>query len=118
AVCQSNQTLTTWNNTGPQGPKGDTGPAGPTGAIGPAGPTGPAGGLSSFDSLNGLPCNVSTPAAGVIALAYNAGSGGTVSLTCAPTQLYTLTVNAPSIGGAVTSTPDGINCGSTCSKAF
>jgi Collagen triple helix repeat (20 copies) len=62
--CLNNDTVISWNQTGPagaagpqgpkgdpgpagpQGPKGDTGPAGPAGAIGPAGPkgdTGPAG---------------------------------------------------------------------------
>ena len=38
------ETAITWNQTGPQGPKGDTGsqgPAGPQGSQGPQGPQGP-----------------------------------------------------------------------------
>jgi hypothetical protein len=51
-MCQTGQTLITWNQAGPagpQGPKGDTGaagvpgPQGPQGAAGPPGPQGPAG---------------------------------------------------------------------------
>ena len=47
--CSRDETLISWNQTGPegpQGPQGETGPqgpAGPQGAEGPAGPTGPAG---------------------------------------------------------------------------
>lgn len=104
---------------GPTGPAGPQGPAGPTGLQGPAGPAGPPGpGLTSFDGLVGLPCNVGTPGAGVIALSYNAASGGSVSLVCTPTQLYTLTVTRPTANGTVTSTPSGITCGSVCSKSF
>lgn len=48
-TCKSDETLLTWNQsgpvgaTGPMGPVGPTGPAGATGPAGPAGATGPAG---------------------------------------------------------------------------
>jgi hypothetical protein len=160
ALCQTNQTLITWNQAGPagpagpagiagpagaQGPKGDAGPAGstgpagatgpqgpagsigatgpqgpagPAGPVGATGPAGPAGSLTSFDALNGLPCNTSSAGAGVIAISYIAASSGLVALTCTPTQLYTLTVTTTQIGGAITSTPSGISCGTTCSRSF
>lgn len=145
ALCQTNQTLVTWNEAGPPGPqgqKGDTGaagatgpagPQGPAGAVGPAGPQGPAGAtgpagpqgpsgqggaLASFDSLSGLPCNTQSSGAGTISMTYNAASGGTVSLTCAPTQLFTLSISSSPTGGTITSTPSGISCGTTCSRSF
>ena len=51
-TCGRDETLLSWNQTGPQGPQGPqgvpgpqgpAGPAGPIGATGPAGPEGPAG---------------------------------------------------------------------------
>lgn len=41
--CSSNETLLSWNQTGPQGPQGIQGPAGPQGEPGPQGPQGPEG---------------------------------------------------------------------------
>lgn len=43
STCGQGQSLLTWNQTGPQGPKGDTGPQGPTGNTGPQGPMGNTG---------------------------------------------------------------------------
>src|SRR5215204_7418508 len=41
--CAENETLLSWNQTGPQGPAGPQGPQGEQGAAGPAGPAGPVG---------------------------------------------------------------------------
>jgi hypothetical protein len=108
---------------GPAGPQGDPGPAGPQGDPGPAGAQGdpgPAGsGISSFDELTGLPCNVGNSGEGVIDISYAAASGGTVTLTCSPTTLHELTVTKAGSGtGVVTSNPAGINCGSDCSNEY
>jgi hypothetical protein len=43
SACEQGQNLLTWNQAGPQGPKGDTGPQGPAGATGPQGPKGDPG---------------------------------------------------------------------------
>ena len=45
SACHNNETLVTWNITGPTGPAG---PAGPTGPTGPAGPPGPSSGGPPF----------------------------------------------------------------------
>jgi hypothetical protein len=99
-----------WNQTGPQGP------AGAAGVAGPAGPQGPAGqGITNFDSLRGMACNVGTPQAGTISISYV--SGGQVAISCNSSTLETLSVttNGP---GTVTSNPPGINCGSSCSSQY
>jgi hypothetical protein len=93
------------------GPKGDRGDVGPTG---PAGAPGVGSGLSSFDAVNGLPCNAGAHA-GTISTTY-AGSGA-VSLTCTPSTLYTLTVTTSGAGSG-TVTGSGISCPSTCAKDF
>jgi hypothetical protein len=105
--------------TGPQGPAGATGPQGPAGATGPQGPAGP----SSLDDLNGTACNTGSSNPGALTVTY--GAQGSVTLTCTPTQLYTLTVSIASGDGAdsITSSPAGIDCGpsvadSTCSAQF
>jgi Collagen triple helix repeat (20 copies) len=41
--CLRNDTVISWNQTGPPGPAGAAGPAGPAGQSGPAGPQGPKG---------------------------------------------------------------------------
>ncbi len=138
--CPSGTTAVTWNQQGPQGPaggtgpagpagpagpKGDTGSAGPTGAAGPPGATGPAGpaGTSSLDALAGTACNAGSPDQGVLKVSY--GNQGSVSITCVPTQLYTLTVSVTSGDGndSIVSDPAGIDCGpsvanSVCSAQF
>jgi hypothetical protein len=43
AQCKSGEAALTWNQAGPQGPKGDPGPQGPKGDTGPQGPQGPKG---------------------------------------------------------------------------
>jgi hypothetical protein len=43
STCGQGQRLVTWNQAGPQGPKGDTGPQGPAGSTGPQGPKGDPG---------------------------------------------------------------------------
>jgi hypothetical protein len=95
ASCPKGTTAISWNqqgsagpagSAGAAGPQGDTGAPGPAGPAGPAGPQGPAGaGLSSFDSVSGLPCTV-VGVAGKIALSYD--SSQTASLTCQVKQDY------------------------------
>src|SRR6267378_7068751 len=50
------ETPVSWNQTGPQGPKGDTGAAGPTGPQGAKGGTGPSGptGAQGIQGAKGL----------------------------------------------------------------
>lgn len=132
--CRANEVPRTWyekgdkGDPGPPGPKGDPGPQGdpgPPGPEGPEGPTGPEGppgppgqGITNFDQLQGVPCNVGNAAQGVLSLTYAQGSGA-VSLTCTPTNLHTLTVAKTGDGsGTVTSNPAGIHCGTTCSQSF
>ncbi len=43
SACGQDESLVTWNQTGPQGPTGDTGPQGPAGIAGPQGPKGDTG---------------------------------------------------------------------------
>ncbi len=43
AECKSGESALSWNQVGPQGPKGDTGPQGPKGDRGPQGSQGPKG---------------------------------------------------------------------------
>ncbi len=45
-VCRASEQPTSWNQAGPQGPKGDPGVQGPAGAQGPAGPAGASGVLA------------------------------------------------------------------------
>ncbi len=48
ASCNANtETVTYWNQTGPQGATGPIGPAGPQGVAGPTGPTGTTGATGS-----------------------------------------------------------------------
>jgi hypothetical protein len=107
---------------GPAGAAGPAGPAGPPGAMGPAGPAGPAGG-SSLDALSGTTCNAGSPGQGALSVSY--GSQGSVTITCVPAQLYTLTVSVAAGDGndSIVSSPAGINCGpnvanSVCSAQF
>jgi uncharacterized repeat protein (TIGR02543 family) len=113
---------------GAQGPKGDTGAPGADGvpgAQGPKGDPGPAGSVGSLDDLAGKPCNTSSslregvqwPLVGVTAISYGGGPDYTVSITCVPNRLPTLTVTQHS-GGTVTSGGGEINCGSNCSATF
>ena len=95
------------------GPKGDRGDVGPTG---PPGAPGAGSGLSSFDAVNGLPCNTGGSHAGSISTTFAAGSGA-VTLICTPTTLYTLTVTKSGTG-AGTVTGSGISCPATCAKDF
>lgn len=109
-------------SAGAAGSTGPAGPVGPAGVTGPAGPIGPAG-AASLDALNGTVCNTGSSNAGMLNVSY--GSNGSVSITCTPTTLYTLTVSIPSGDGsdAVVSSPAGIDCdpgaaGSVCSAQF
>lgn len=150
--CPKGTTAVKWNQTGPAGPigptgatgaagaigatgatgaagaagatgaTGATGPAGPAGAEGPQGPPGPAG-TSSLDALNGTACDTGGSNPGVLNISY--GSQGSVTITCVPTQLYTLTVSVASGDGndSILSSPAGIDCGprvadSVCSAQF
>jgi hypothetical protein len=66
---------------GKAGPAGPPGPRGETGASGPRGPKGDAGTLTSFEALDGLPCQANGNA-GTIDLVYD-GSGH-AAFTCVP----------------------------------
>ena len=129
--CRSNEVLIAWNAVGqigprgPQGVPGPTGPTGPTGAggaigpqgpIGPEGPRGPAGGgVESFDDLAGLPCRVGEAEEGVTEIAFDAATAA-MSISCAPTFVYTLTVSQTGgAAGRVVSDPAGIDCPGDCS---
>jgi hypothetical protein len=146
--CGSGEKQLVWNQSGPAGavgpagpvgpigpmgspgvpgPKGDTGvvgPSGPTGAqgtpgdTGPQGPAGPPGaGVASFDDLEGTTCRVGTSQEGLIHTTYDAS--GVAMLTCVATTLFSITVTRTGSGiGTVTSSPAGINCGSTCQATF
>jgi hypothetical protein len=75
---------------------------------GAPGAPGQAGGLTSFNSLNGLPCSIGT-ATGTIALSF--GSGGVASLTCNTTSTpppATCTGPPPAYANAVTSCINGV----------
>src|SRR5450432_65123 len=104
---------------GPAGPAGPTGAAGPTGPVGPAGAQGPAGsagsGISNFDALQGMACNVASPLQGTISVTYSAI--GAVSIDCTPSTSYALNLTVDG-GGAVSSNPAGISCSTTCSHSF
>ncbi|MDQ1424824.1 MAG: trimeric autotransporter adhesin [Acidimicrobiaceae bacterium] len=134
------ETVITWNQSGPAGPigvpgpagpaglAGLTGPAGPIGLPGPTGPVGPAGpagakgdpgaGLSSLDDLNGLPCS-GGGFPGRVAISYDPAHGGGIGLGCISTANAVLTVEPAGDGiGHVTSDPPGINCPGTCTASF
>jgi len=75
-TCGKNETLLTWNQSGPQGPTGPTGAMGPAGATGPTGPTGatgptgPSGSSAAAVSIvgGGTPGNVTLGATWYMAL--------------------------------------------------
>lgn len=137
-TCPSGTTAVTWNQqgpagatgavgatgpAGPQGPAGSDGAPGPAGATGPQGPPGPAG-VANLDALNGTACNEGSPQQGTVKLSFNS-TNGAVSITCVPSQLYTLTVSVPVGDGndGVVSDPAGIDCNpgsatSVCSAEF
>lgn len=50
--CKANETLLTWNISGPQGPKGDTGEQGPAGVQGKKGEKGESGGPATHGAGN------------------------------------------------------------------
>lgn len=103
--------------TGPPGPAGTIGATGATGPQGPKGDPGPSGSVTSLDDLVGKPCNTSSPDAGVVAIDYGGAPNYTITYSCHPTALHTLTVT-PDDDGVVTSTDGVINCGSTCSAPY
>jgi hypothetical protein len=92
------ETAISWNQIGPQGPKGDTGPQGPKGDTGPAG----GGGVASLDSLQGLPCAGANGAAGTTRVIV---ADGNVSLFCDVPRPVGITVrpvfSALSVSGAI-----------------
>lgn len=130
-TCPKGTAAISWSQTGPAGATGLAGPAGPAGATGPIGPQGPAGaaglagpagptgsagpagpaGASSLDALMGTVCNVGSADQGTLQVSY--GSQGSVSITCVPTTLYTLTVSIAAGDGndTIVSSPAGIECG-------
>ena len=73
--CPRGTTAITWNQQGPQGPKGSTGPQGPQGIAGPQGPAGPQG--SPRPDTSYTVAQGSTSTAGI-------GSFETAILTCPP----------------------------------
>ncbi len=107
---------------GAAGPTGAAGAMGPQGVAGPQGPPGPAG-TSSIDALDGTVCNTASSNAGTLNVSY--GSNGSVTITCTPTTLYTLSVSIATGDGndTVVSNPAGIDCNpsaadSVCSAEF
>lgn len=92
ASCSRGQMEVTWNQTGPQGPKGDTGATGPQGPKGDTGDTGPQGpaGPASLDALQGAPCTVKGLPS-TVEVSIDTGNGA-VSLTCSPTHLVSVTM--------------------------
>jgi hypothetical protein len=92
------ETAISWNQIGPQGPKGDTGPQGPKGDTGPAG----GGGVASLDSLQGLPCTGANGAPGTTRLIV---ADGNVSLFCDVPRPVGITVrpvfSALSVSGSI-----------------
>jgi Collagen triple helix repeat (20 copies) len=102
--------------TGPVGPPGipgdigTAGPVGPQGLRGTAGATGaqgsPGQSTESLDALAGLPCNTSTPQAGVTQLDIDALTG-TVTVICLANIHHTLTVHIDNTGRNTTYTAGG-----------
>jgi hypothetical protein len=88
-TCPRGTTAVSWNEQGPAGAtgatgaQGDAGPQGPAGLHGPAGATGaqgpPGAGLASLDALDGIPCNVGSPDAGVLQITYTPTADNTKS---------------------------------------
>ena len=131
-------------DTGAQGPPGNDGAPGPAGSAGPPGPQGPAGppGSASLDSMIGTPCDVGTPSAGTLNVAYTPQANGTstVTIVCGQSSPEALNVTigvgppipdcpvvSPSCTtfitgqGQVTSQPGSINCtqnGGTCTDTY
>jgi hypothetical protein len=79
--CYSNETLVSWNQSGPPGGKGDRGPTGPQGSKGAQGPTGAPGvrGPSGPAGANGL--KGATGAQGVRGPSGSVGATGLRGLT-------------------------------------
>jgi hypothetical protein len=80
AACQVGETLISWNQTGPPGPKGDPGPAGasgPQGVPGSAGPTGPTTTYAAGDGLT-LAGTTFSVADGGVTTAKLSAAGSTV----------------------------------------
>jgi hypothetical protein len=92
-TCEHGQSLITWNQTGPQGPKGDTGPQGPAGNTGPQGPKGDPGAPGAANIIvrsttvntfrDGAPLDVSCNTGEVAT-----GGGGHVSSDAIDQQLF------------------------------
>ncbi len=97
-ACKNNESLLTWNASGPAG---SIGPAGPTGAIGPTGPQGPAG----RDGRDGRDGQAPTPPAPTV-MGQMKISGVTGIDPSTPTPIFsfssgaTNTVTVGSGGGA------------------
>jgi len=135
-TCPRGTTAVSWSEQGPAGATGATGaqgaagPQGPAGLQGPAGATGaqgpPGAGLASLDALDGIPCNVGSPDAGVLQITYTPTADNTKSsatFTCETSSLYTLSLDLAGTGtGSVTSSAGDISCGTTgtgqCSSPY
>jgi prepilin-type N-terminal cleavage/methylation domain-containing protein len=71
-----------------------------------------------FGSWSGVSCDEGSGSS-TCSFIVNSNMNITATFVSAPPPTYTLTVTKnPSEGGAVTSNPNGINCGSTCQHAF
>ncbi|MEO3854981.1 hypothetical protein [Acrocarpospora sp. B8E8] len=126
------ETAVSWNKIGPAGPQGIQGPAGPQGDPGAQGPIGPPGakgeqgpagpGLASLDELEGKPCNVGKPLAGVTHVSID-DTTHAIALTCAPAQ-HRLTVTTTGDGTVTSVYPGtvnpafGIDCGDYCTGTY
>lgn len=119
ADCKKGERAITWNvkgRDGATGATGATGPAGPEGPKGDRGTPGSGSGLSSFDELNGLPCNLGKANEGVIQITQKPNETG-LSFDCIPGNRWTLTVQVVGHGGHV----DGLTtpgCDATCTQTY
>ena len=89
---------------------------GPPGIPGEQGPAGPAG-VAGLSDLDGVACDAPGGELGITSVAVAAD--GAVSLRCLAVAPRTLTVAVvSSVGGVVTSAPEGISCPPTCEADF
>lgn len=81
ASCPSGDTTITWNQLGPQGPKGDTGPQGPKGATGATGEKGATGATGPAGPKGATGDTGATGAAGPIGATGAQGPAGATGAT-------------------------------------
>jgi hypothetical protein len=98
SACDNGQSLLTWNQTGPQGPKGDTGAQGPKGDTGAAGATHVTARSATVNVFrDGEPLDVSCNAGEVAT-----GGGGHVSSDAIDQQLFNAGLTGGGSPGVIT----------------